>query len=831
MWHEIRHATRRLVRSPAFTIAAVLTLALAIGANASIFAVVERVLLNPLPYPDSNNVLDLDHGATPSGRNVPSGIQMTPGLYYEYLDRARTLENVALYRTDEQTLTDGGEPERIRIARVTPSLASVLQVWPSRGRWFAEHEGAQAPIMTPPVSPDSPQLAVLSYRLWMRRYGGDPSILSRSVTLGGSPTEVVGIMPPQFAFPDSRVDVWLPEQVRREMVWDVFMHAGVARLRQGATVASARAELSGLIADLPRAYPNEPAVAGFMNTLRLRSEARTLKEATVGRVARALWILLTSVGLVLLIACANVANLFLVRSEARQREVAVRRALGAGRLGIAYYFLAESALLAALGGLIGLALTWVAVRLLVVFGPANLPRLGEVRLDWIVVAFTFALTVLAAVTFGAIPLWRGMPLAASLHESGRGNTASRGRHRARQLLMGGQVALALVLLVSSGLMVRSFQELRAIDPAFNPSSALTFRVGLPARDYLDQQAAVAAHQAILDRLSALPGVIAVAASTCLPLADEGNCLATPLRVEGRVIPPGTIQPIVASRAVAGGYLETIGTRLIRGRGISRDDVERKELVAVVNQALVNAYFANQDPIGQRVTLGPPRNRAWLTIVGIVPNTPTRALAEPNPVPQLYLPMSLSRGPDLPVAPDPAVLGYIVRSATPPLGLLPSVRRAISSVDANLALAQVRTLQDTLDRASAQMAFTMVLLAVAAFVALLLGIIGIYGVMSYIVSQRTGEIGVRLALGAEPRRVAGMIVREGGFVALAGITVGLAAAWAGGRFISSLLYGVSAQDPGVFIATTLTLLGIALLACWLPARRAAGLSPVEALRAE
>jgi putative ABC transport system permease protein len=822
---------RRLVRSPAFTIAAVLTLALAIGANASIFAVVERVLLNPLPYPDSNKVIDLDHGATPSGRNVPSGIQMTPGLYYEYLDRARTLENVALYRTDEQTLTDGGEPERIRIARVTPSLASVLQVWPSRGRWFAEHEGAPAPTITPPVLPDAPQLAVLSYRLWMRRYGGDTSILSRSVTLGGSPTEVVGIMPPQFAFPDPRVDVWLPEQVRREMVWDIFMHAGVARLRQGATVASARAELSGLIADLPRAYPNDPAVAGFMNTLRLRSEARTLKEATVGRVARALWILLASVGLVLLIACANVANLFLVRSEARQREVAVRRALGAGRLGIAYYFLAESALLAALGGLIGLALTWVAVRLLVVFGPANLPRLGEVRLDWTVVAFTFALTVLAALTFGAIPLWRGASLAAALHESGRGNTASRGRHRARQLLMGGQVALALVLLVSSGLMVRSFQELRAIDPAFDPSSALTFRVGLPARDYRNQQAAVAAHQAILDRLSALPGVIGVAASTCLPLADEGNCLATPLRVEGRVNPPGTIQPIVASRAVAGGYLETIGTRLIRGRGISRDDVERKELVAVVNLALVNAYFANQDPIGQRVTLGPPRNRAWLTIVGIVPNTPTRALAEPNPVPQLYLPMSLSRGPELPVAPDPAVLGYIVRSATPPLGLLPSVRRAISSVDANLALAQVRTLQDTLDRASAQMAFTMVLLAVAALVALLLGIIGIYGVMSYIVSQRTGEIGVRLALGAEPRRVAGMIVREGGFVALAGITVGLAAAWAGGRFISSLLYGVSPQDPAVFIATTLTLLGIALLACWLPARRAAGLSPVEALRTE
>jgi putative ABC transport system permease protein len=831
LFRELQFATRRLLRSPAFTVAAVLTLALAIGANASIFTVVRRVLLNPLPYPDSDRVIDLDHGGTPNGRNVPTGIQMTPGLFYEYLDRARTLEGVALYRTDEQTLTDGGEPERIRIARVTPSLASVLQVWPSHGRWFAQEEGAQAPYLTPRVSPDTSQVAVLSYRLWQRRYGGDPSIFSRSVTLGGSPTEIVGVMPPLFAFPDPRIDVWIPEQVRREPIFDTFMHTGIARLRTGATAASARAELNGLIANLPRVYPNDRTVAGFITDLRLRSEARTIKEAMVGRVANALWILLGSVGLVLLIACANVANLFLVRSETRQREVAVRRALGAGRLGIARYFLAESALLAGAGGLIGLALAWGAVRLLVSFGPANLPRLGEVHLDWTVVAFTFALTVLAALTFGAIPLWRGAPLARSLHESGRGNTPSRGRHRARQLLMAAQVALALVLLVSSGLMVRSFQEVRAIDPAFDARSALTFRIGLPAREYPNQPQVIARQQAILDRLSTLPGVTEAAASTCLPLAEEGNCFASIMRVEGRVTPPGTIPPIVSFRSVTGGYFETIGTRLIRGRTIARDDVDRKELVAVVNQALVNAYFANEDPIGQRVTLGPPRNRAWLTIVGVVPNTPVRALAEPTPMPQLYLPMSVARSADIPVAPDPAVMGYVVRTATPPLALLPSVRSAIRDIDSNLALAQVRTLQDALDRASAQMAFAMVLLAIAAGVALLLGVIGIYGAMSYIVSQRTGEIGVRLALGAAPGNVAGMIVRQGGIVALAGITVGLAVAWAGSRLIASLLYGIGPRDPAVFSVTALTLLGVTLLACWLPARRAARLSPIEALRAD
>jgi len=807
-----------------------LTLALAIGANASIFAVVHRVVLNPLPYPDSNQLIDLDHGASPSGANVPTGIQMTSGLYDHYLSRSRTLDGIALYRPDEQTLAGGGEPERIRIALVTASLAHVLRAWPLRGRWFTDAEGAQAPINTPRV-PVVSQVGVMSYRLWMRRYGGDPSIVSRTVTLGGVPTEIVGIMPPAYAFPDPRVDVWIPEQVKREPIWDTFMHAGVARARDGVTAADVRAELTGLIADLPRAYPNDATVAGFMKNLKMRSAARTLKDAIVGRVERALWILLASVGLVLLVACANVANLFLVRSEARRREVAVRRALGAGRLGIARYFLAESLLLSIAGAVVGLALAWGGVRLLVTLGPTTLPRLGEVQLDGAVAAFTLALTVLTAAVFGSMPMLRVVPLARSLHDGGRSQTASRTTHRARQLMMGGQVALALVLLAASGLMVRSFQKLRAIDHGFDARSALTFRIGMPLRDYPNQPAVVAAQRAILDRLSALPGVTAASASTCLPLAEEGICFGSIMRVEGRVPVPGVIPPLVAYRAIAGGYLDTIGIRLTRGRRITRADDERGEPIAVVNQALASAYFPNQDPIGQRVTVGPPRNRLWLTIVGIVANTPVRALAEPNPTGQLFLPMSLARSQELPVSPDAASMGFIVRTATPPLGLVPSVRRAIDAIDKNLALAQVRTLEDTLDRASAQMAFTMVLLAIAASVALLLGVIGIYGVMSYVVSQRTGEIGVRLALGAEPSSVARMIVRQGGVVAMAGIAVGLAAAVAGSRLIGSLLYGVSPRDPGVFAVTTLVLLGVALLACWLPARRAARLSPLEALKAE
>jgi putative ABC transport system permease protein len=831
MGREVCYAARRLVQTPAFTIASILTLALGIGANTAIFAVVERVLLNPLPYPQSDRLVDLDHGATTSsGRSVPSGIQMSAGLYYHYMERARTLESVALYRTSEQTLTDGGEPERTRVARVTPSLASVMEVPPLVGRWFAADEGAPAPIMMPAMQPVS-QTAVLSYRIWMQRYGGNRALVSLTITLDGVPTEVVGIMPPQFAFPDARVDIWIPEQIRRELVWDSFMHSGVARLRAGASADDARRELSGLIADLPNVYPNDPTVRGFLHNLGLRSAAQTLKNSIVGRVASALWLVLASVGVVLLVACANVANLFLVRSESRQRDVAVRRALGAGRGDIARYFLAESVWVGAVGAAVGLLIAFAGVRLLVRFGPETLPRLGEVRLDWVATVFNIVVAASTAVAFGTMPLLRRSPLVQTLHQGGR-TIASRGGHLLRHTLMGAQVALALVLLVASGLLVRSFQALRSIDPAFDASSALSFRIGLPPAAYPRQPGITDAHRAIADRLAALPGVTGVALSTCIPLAEDGNRFTSMMRVQGRVLPPGTLSPAVGFCAVSGRYFETMGTSVIRGRGINQDDVERRQPVAIVNQALANAYFgAGQDPIGQRVTLGPSRNMLWLEIVGIVRNTPVRALAEPSPTPQLYLPMTLSRTGELPVAPDVGVMNYVVRSAASPTGLLPAARGTIKTVDVNLALSQVRTLQEMLDRSAAQMAFTMALLAIAATVALFLGVVGIYGVTSYIVSQRTGEIGVRLALGAASRDVANMITRQCGSVALAGVGVGLAVAVSASRLMSSLLYGVSPHDPIVFGTTTVVLLCVAVLASWLPARRAARLNPLDALRAE
>ena len=825
---EIAFAARRLMRSPAFTVAAVLTLALAIGANASIFAVVQRVVLNPLPYPDSDRLIDLDHGA--QRLNLPSGMGMTRGLYYQYTERARTLDGVALYATDDVTLTGEGDPERIRVTHVTSTFAPVMRVQPAVGRWFSEDEGR----------PGAPSLAVLSHGLWLRRFGGDPSIVGRPVILAGTPAEVIGVMPPSFTFPDPRVDVWLGEPIARSMGFGIWLYKGVARVREGVTIAEVRTELNALIADVPRAFPGDPFALGNSGGIKLFSNARTLKEATIGSVERGLWILLASVGLVLLVACANVANLFLVRSDARQREIAVRRALGAGRLGIAGYFLAESALLSVGGGLTGLALAWGAVRVLVASGPATLPRLPEVRLDGVAVAFTCLLCVLAALACGAIPLWRAAPLAATLHESGRSNTASRGRHRVRQLLMGGQVALALVLLVASGLMVRSFQKLRAVDPGFDATSALTFSIGLPIRGYSTRVEAVTAHQSILDRLSVLPGVTAVSASACLPLG--AGCMGNTVLVLGRAVPPGTVPPLAVFNAVASSYFETMGIRLIRGRTLDRADIDRREPVVVVDEVFAQRYFSNGNPIGEHVASNRPPTRPgaepsleWLTIVGVVSKTPLRVLGDPDPIAQLYMPMSIAGGPDFPISslvgPDISIMSYVVRSASSPTGLVSSIRRAIDTVDATLAMAQVRTLETVLENASTQMAFTMVLIAIAAGVGLMLGMIGIYGVMSYIVTQRTGEIGVRLALGAEPATVAGMIVQQGGAVAVGGIAVGLAVAAAGSSVIESLLFGVSPRDPGVFAATTCVLVGVALVACWLPARRAASLSPLEALRSE
>lgn len=824
---DVRHAARRLAHSPAFTSASILTLALAVGANTAIFAVVERIVINPLPYPDSDRLFELDHGS--AALRMTAGMGTTQGLYYHYQERARAIESMALYRTSDQTLTGDGNPERIRVTRATPSLSTVMRVPPAVGRWFSEDEGR----------PGAADVAVLSHALWTRRYGRDPNVVGQSITLGGRPLEVIGVMPPAFSFPEPRVDVWAPSQLSRATGFGLWEHAGVARLREGWSYDAGRSELQALIPGVVQAFPDDPLAAGNVQSTQLIFAGRLLKDATLGAVSRALWILLGSVGIVLLVACANVANLFLVRAEVRQREVAIRRTLGAGGAALGRYFLSESVVLSTAGGALGLVLAWGGLRLLVRLGPTTLPRLHEVHLDAVGVAYGALLSLAAAILFGTIPLWRSRALTPSLHEQGRASTTARPRHRARHLLLGAQVALALVLLVASGLMLRSFHNLRAVDPGFDEASALTFSIGLPDNKYSTLDGAVTAHQALIDRLSALPGVRAVSGTTCLPLS--GGCTGNTVRVEGVVYPEGEIPPLAMFRAVTGGYFETMGVRVLRGRSITRDDVDRQAPVAVISDALAKRAFPNEDPIGRRMASNqPPRpgletRFTWLEVVGVVANTPVRAVNEPRPMPYLYTPLSIARGPDVPmsamIAPSASVLSFVLRSNVPPLDLVPAARQAVYAFDEDLALAQIITLEEMLNRASAQMAFTMVLLVIAAVVALVLGVIGISGVMFYIVSQRTSEIGVRLALGAEPRLVAGHILWQGGLVAIGGIVVGLCGAFASSGLIGAVLYGVSPRDPVVFGGTALLLLVVALLACWLPARRAARLSPLVALRTE
>jgi putative ABC transport system permease protein len=806
---EVRHAFGRLGRSPGFTAATVFSLALAIGASASVFAVVERVVLNPLPYPDSRRLLMLDFSMP--ARQIPAGFNsMTAREYFYFAQHARTFDSVAVYRPADQTL-GGDVSERIRVARTTPSLATVLRATPAVGSWLP---GVQAQGAAPPT-------AVLSHGLWTRRYGRDPVIVGRTVMLNGVATTIVGVMPPSFAFPDPAVQAWINESFSQADE-DSYMWTGVVRLNPAASIESARAEVNQLTQSLHAAAPGN----GYDGLL---STALALQDFAVAQIASALWILLAAAVVVLLVACANITNLFLVRSEARHREIAVRRALGAGRAGIAGYFFAESAVLSLAGGALGLGISWAGVRLLVASGPANLPRLDEIQLAPVHALFVVGVSALSSLVFGIVPLLRQRSSGGSLHASNR-TTAAAGSHRARQLLMGAQVALALALLVTSGLLLRSFVKLRALDLGFDPSSRLTFQIGLPGSDYGDRGRIVRAHQAILGRVSTLPGVRSASAVTCVPLSNRGFCNGAPLFIEGESPRPVTARPIVASRPVAASFFETMGMSLVLGRGITQVDIDTNSPVTVINETLMRIAFGSADPLGRRIRVGAHQlNGAplWFTVVGVVKTTPTFTLAEPRPAPKMYFPMFATAD----VYPRVDIMTYVLRTSTPPLGLAAAARAAVREIDSHLAVSDMRTMQSFIDAAAAPRVFTMVLILIAASTALLLGVIGIYGVVSYVVSQRTNEIGVRLALGAEPSAVTRMILRQCGAVALGGSAAGLIAALLGGRLIGSLLYGVSPRDPAVLATTTLTLLAIALAACWLPARRAASVDPLIALRAE
>jgi len=800
---HLRHGARRLARNPGFALAAILTLALGMGGTVAIYAVVDSVILNPLPYPEPDELVWLDNAGP--GIDLTEGLGFTPGLVDHISRHQQNMTAVGAFSIDAVTVTGDGDPERIRRTLATPSLGEVLGVPAERGRWFLEGDG----------EPDAPPVVVLSHALWSRRYGRDPAIVGRTILIDNTPTEVVGVMPPSFRFPEDDVRLWLPLHLDGTTTLGGFWLQVVGRMREGIRPSEVRTETQALYQGLGESFPAEPGRVRFMlEAVRITALVTSLKSSMVGRVARTLWILLGTVGIVLLIACANVANLFLVRAESRQREVAVRGALGAGRLDQVYDALVEGILLSGVGGLAGLALAQGAVRLLVRHGPATLPRLQEVGVDGSVLIFAVGVMTLAGLAFGAIPLLRREPSIVGTLRATSGTTADRVRVR--------QMALALVLLVGSGLMVRSFLHLRAVDPGFEASpEVLTLSFGLPASEYPSGEAAAAFSQALVAGLRGLPGVEGAAVVTCLPL--DGWCSGDHVSVEGRVVPEGTLPPVVAVRRAGPDYFRTMGIEVLEGRALEQADTEGGPPVVVISRSLARGYFPQEDPLGRRVALG--SDTTWSTVVGVVEDVPALDLMRVGD-PLIYFPLE-----------GPAITGVSARNgavvvrARNALGLLSAIRARVADVDPDVAIARVRTTERIVADASARMAFTMVLLVLAGGVALVLGVVGIYGVISYLVGRRRAEIGVRMALGARPSEVRRMVVREGARVAGIGLGVGMAAAVGLTRLMGALLFEVEPTDVPTYAVVGLVLLAVALVASWVPARRAASTDPAGALRAE
>ncbi len=812
---DIRFAVRTLRRSAGFTSVALITLAVGIGATTAIFSVVNGVLLEALPYPESDRLVDISHTALGIGvERLPSAI----GMHLVYAEGNRSFEEMALYSNTTANLTGGDVPEYVRLGLATPSMFRVLQVEAALGRTFTEQEGL----------PGGPSVVLLTHRFWMDRFGGSPDAIGRSLMLGGVANEVVGVLPEGFDFLSRELIAWRPFPIDPASgEFGGFNQPGLARLRPGVTPEQARADLAGLFPVVSERF--SLFSPEMIRNAALTVEVRPYLDVVVGNVRTALWILMATVSFVLLIACANVANLLLVRAEGRQREVALRTAMGADRRHLYGQFLTESFILAGAGGLLGLGLAAQGLELLRSLGPQNLPRLHQIGLSGEVLLFTALVTIAATVVFGVIPVLRHQDseTAGALRDGSRGSTVSKGGQRARTLLVVSQVAFALMLLVGSGLMIRSFGRLHDVELGFDPAGVLTFRVALPSTSYPDMEATTAFHLDFVDRLGAIPGVEVAGASSFIPLS--GFTAVDPLMLEERPPEPGQVPPVAASRAATRGYFDALGIPLRHGRMLERADAEQRQPVVVVSEQVVETFFEGRDPLGRGVAQGiPEQPDTWSQVVGVVGDVPYVSLTD-APMGTVYFPVGRAdgvRGTWLSSSMD-----YVVRTPLPPTSLVPAVRRALAELDPGLPIANVRTLSDVTRGARAQMAFTMIMLAIAAAVGLLLGSVGLYGVISYVTTQRTQEIGVRMALGAEAGAVRLMVMRHGMAVTLAGIAVGLFGAWGLSRYMESVLYEVSATDPLTFFGVSAVLLAVAAVATWLPAYRAARIDPALALRWE
>jgi predicted permease len=821
---DLRSALRALSRRAAFTITAVLTLALGIGAVTAIFSVVNAVLIEPLPYPDSERLVSVGHVA-PGLSSTELG--MSPAQYFTYRDESRTFEHIGLWNAGGQSVTGVGEPEQARALWVTYGTLQALGVQPLLGRLFSEGDD------TPGV--DGPEPVILTYAYWQRKFGGDPAVLGRSMTIDARPSAIVGVMPERFRFLDVQPDAEIILTMRLDRARTFlgnFGRQGMAKLRAGVTVAEANADVARMLPIWLEAWPEPPQ---FTTRQQLESWAIVptlipLKDQVVGSVASALWVLMGAIGAVLLIACANVANLMLVRADARRKELAIRAALGADRGRLAKELFVESFVLGVIGGAVGFVLAYAGLKILVAVGPASIPRLGEISIDLAVLAFAVAVSLASSVLFGAVPSLKYARTGAPLTGTGaRAATASRTSNRMRNALVIVQVALALVLVVSSALMIRTFHALRDVDPGFaQPAEIQVARIWTAPFVGNDPARYTQIQRSILDMIAALPGVESAAFGIGAPM--ENRYFPNVLYVEDRTYEGEP--PVRYNKPVSPGWFETMGTPLVAGREFSWADIDAGGKVAVISANLARELWGEPAAaIGKRVRESPPDAPGiWREVIGVVQDVHEDALHRPPPS-IVYWPVLMEGFLGQPNFGTQAI-AYAIRSERAGSAtLVNEVRQAVWSVNGDLPVFLVRTMQDLYAASLERTSFTLVMLGIAGAMALGLGLVGIAGVMAYVVSQRTREIGIRAALGARPRLLERMFLLHGLALSGVGVFVGLVAAMALARLMSSLLYGIGPLDPTAHITAVGVTLATAALASYLPARRAATIDPMETLKAE
>lgn len=832
---DARFALRVLARSPMFTTAALLTLAIGIGANAAVFSVVNSILIRPLLYPHAEQLVALHQDAPGAAglANAADGLALSPSMYFTYAEHNRTFQALGVWSSGTANVTGLAEPEQVRTVSVTDGVLQALAVAPAAGRWLLAAD--QIPQAPEPLGFSGRSSAVmLGYGYWQRHFGGDRSVIGRNLTVDSRPRQIVGVMPRGFRVVKAEPDLILPLAFdRARVVLGGFAYQGIGRLKPGVTITQADADMARLLPVWMDTWSNGPNSNGrWFENWRIRPTIRPLKQQVVGNVGQVLWVVMGTIALVLLLACANVTNLLLVRAEARQQELALRAALGAGVARVVSSLLVESVMLGLMGGVLGVGFAYAGLRLLVAIGPADLPRLHEISLDGRTFLFTLALSALSGLLLGLVPAFKyaGPRISAALQSAGRTLSASRERHRARNVLAVVQIAIALVLLVGAGLMIRTAQALRTVEPGFTHAEHLqTVRIAIPDSLIPEPQRVVRTQNDLADKLAAIPGVTSVGFATEPPMeADDPNW--NNVFAEDKEY-PGGVAPLRRFENVSPAFLHTTGARLLAGREFTWTDVYGLRPVVMISGNLARELWgAAPAAIGKRLSQVP--HAPWYEVVGVVEDVRQNGIQEKAPE-IVYWPV-FERNPftadNGPVA--MRAVTFVIRSQRAGTeSFLAQVRQAVWAVEASLPLASVRTMRDIYEESLATTSFTLVMLGIAGVMALLLGLIGIYGLISYTVSQRRREIGIRVALGAQPGAVWRLFVGYGLQLAGAGAAIGLVAAVALTRLMKSVLFGISPVDPLTYAVVALILVGATVLASYLPARRAAAVDPGETLRAQ